>query len=173
MNITGVPSMGMAAFDQKITTLLINYEAPGAAVAVSRNGRVIIARGYGLLDANDPNSQTMPANRFRIASVSKPITAMAILALIESGQLSLNTNVWNLLSPQYPLLPGCSLTSDIDQITVRQLLNHTAGWDNNVYDPMFQVDQIAQQVGVPAPADRGTIIRYMWSHPLAHPPGSQ
>ena len=173
MKITGMPNTGMASFDQQIITLLEKYGAPGAAVAVSHNGQVIIARGYGLLDANDPNAQMMPANRFRIASASKPITAMAILALIESGQLLLDTNVWNLLSPQYPLLPRRSLAAGVDQITIRHLLNHTAGWDNNVYDPMFQVDQIAQLVGVPAPADRATIIRYMWSHPLAHPPGNQ
>src|SRR5262249_26739781 len=172
LSVTGLPSTGMTAFDQKIIGVLTTWHIPGATLAVSRNGRVIIARGYGFIEKG---VQTMPANRFRIASVSKPITAMAILHLIEhsNGQLTLETKIWDLLHSQYPLLPGRSLAPGVDQITVRQLLNHTAGWDNKVYDPMFDVHQIAQQIGVPPPADRTAIIRYMWSHQLAHIPGSQ
>jgi len=110
----------------------------------------------------------MPANRFRIASVTKPITAMAILHLIDTGQLTLDTKVYDLLKSQYPLQPNLGpLAPGVDQITVRQLLNHTAGWGKEAihYDPMFDVRQISLQVGVPPPADRKAIIQYMWSIP--------
>jgi len=73
--VVGFPVTGMLAFDQVIIDLMNTYAVPGAALAVSRNGTIVIERGYGLLDLNDPDSQATAGNSFRIARVSKPITA--------------------------------------------------------------------------------------------------
>src|SRR5215469_15316132 len=103
--VVGFPVTGMLAFDQVIIDLMNTYAVPGAALAVSRNGTIVIERSYGLLDLNDPDSQATAANSFRIASVSKPITAMAILKLIEqNGPLILESFVWELLKEDFPLL---------------------------------------------------------------------
>jgi len=170
--VVGFPVTGMLAFDQVIIDLMNAYAVPGAALAVSRNGTVVIERGYGLLDLNDPDSQATAANSFRIASVSKPITAMGILKLIEqNGPLKLNSLVWDLLKEDFPLLPGKSLALGVDQIQIVHLLQHSAGWDYAVYDPMFDVDKIAVEVGMAPPADQRAIIRKMWSQPLVNPPG--
>jgi CubicO group peptidase (beta-lactamase class C family)/catechol 2,3-dioxygenase-like lactoylglutathione lyase family enzyme len=175
IGIAGFPSSGMLAFDQVIIDLMNTYAVPGTAIAVSRDGTVVIERGYGLLDLNDPNSQATAVNPFRVASVSKPITAMTILKLIEqNGPLTLESLVWELLKDDFPLLPGQTLAIGVDQIRIRHLLQHSAGWDDSVYDPMFDVDKIAKEVGMPPPADQRAIIRKMWSKPLVNnPPGSK
>ena len=156
--VVGFPVTGMLAFDQVIIDLMNAYAVPGAALAVSRNGTVVIERGYGLLDLNDPDSQATAANSFRIASVSKPITAMGILKLIEqNGPLKLNSLVWDLLKEDFPLLPGKSLALGVDQIRILHLLQHSAGWDYSVYDPMFDVDtdeSTSPQHPSPAPHHR-------------------
>ena len=62
----------------------------------------------------------------------------------------------------------------IGEITVRNLLEHSGGWDRNVsYDPMFMSQDIARAVGTPEPVDCITIIRYMLGQPLDFDPGSQ
>jgi CubicO group peptidase (beta-lactamase class C family) len=173
IQITGVPKTGMASLDLMITDLMSAWSVPGMALAVSRNGEIIVARGYGLLDQSNLNNPVNAGNTFRIASVTKPITAVAILQLIPQGKLTLDTPVWPLLKDDYPLFPGKALAQGVDKITIRHLLQHTAGWD--IYpDPMFDVDRIADLTGTPRPADKGTIIRYMWSTPLNNTsPGSR
>lgn len=172
--ITGFPTTAMLTFDQVIIDLMNSYYVPGAALAVSRDGTIIIERGYGLLDLEDLASQVTVANSFRIASISKTITAMTILKLIEqNSSLILESFVWELLKGEYPLLPGESLAPGVDQIRIVHLLQHSAGWDDSVYDPMFDVDNIAKQVGMPAPADQRAIVRSMWSRPLVNNPGSK
>jgi CubicO group peptidase (beta-lactamase class C family) len=174
MGISGAPSKGMQAFDQVIADLMGTYSIPGLALTVSRNGNRIIDRGYGLLDTSDPASQTTAQNSFRIASVSKPITAMALLKLLTQGVFSLDTLAFNLLKDDYPLLSGATFATGVDQITILHLLQHSSGWSDDVYDPMLDVVHIANTVAGtwPPPADRKQIIQRMWSVPLVNPPGT-
>jgi len=173
--ISGAPIAGMRAFDQVFLVLMDTYSVPGLALAVSRDGNKIIERGYGLLDRDDPGSQVTAQNSFRIASMSKPITAMALIRLLGQQVFTLDTQVYTLLSPTFALLPGKTLATGVAQITIRQLLQHSAGWSDVSYDPMFDVKNIAQNVtGTwPPPANQAQIIQTMWSQPLVNAPGSQ
>jgi CubicO group peptidase (beta-lactamase class C family) len=85
-------------------------------VLVVRDGVVVHRAGYGLanVELGVPNR---PETVFRIASVTKPFTAMAILQLCERGKLRLDDR----LAPYFPDFP------DAARITVRQVLTHTAG----------------------------------------------
>src|SRR3712207_5689223 len=76
----------LAAYDRAMLSLLARWGVPGAALAVAKDGRLVLARGYGLanIEADEP---VRPTSIFRIASVTKPITAMAILKLVEQGRL--------------------------------------------------------------------------------------
>jgi CubicO group peptidase (beta-lactamase class C family) len=174
MGISGAPDKGMRSFDQVIINLMSTYSVPGLALTVSRDGNRIIERGYGLLDTGDPASQVNAQNAFRIASVSKPITAMALLKLLGQGVFTLDTLVFNLLKDDYPLLPGSTLATGVDQITIRHLLQHSAGWSDADYDPMSRVVEIANKVATwPPPANPNQIIQFMWSKPLTNtPPGT-
>src|SRR5689334_471724 len=67
----------LAAFDQVIQRVMERWDLPGGALAVSRDGRLVLSRGYGLADVVD-DRPFEPSSRCRIASDTKPITAVAI-----------------------------------------------------------------------------------------------
>ncbi len=101
--------------------------APGAAVAVVKDGELIHAKGYGRANVewNIPNT---PDTVFRLASVTKQFTATAIIMLAGQGTLSVDDPITRFF-PDYP-------TSGHD-ITVQHLLNHTSGIFSYTSDPEF------------------------------------
>jgi N-acyl-D-amino-acid deacylase len=140
---------------------------PGAAVAVMKDGRLVFARGYGYADTAT-GAPVMPDTLFRIASVSKPITAACILTLVEAGRLSLDATAFPLLDLGQPV------DARINRITIRNLLEHTGGWDRDIsFDPLFKMVTIARAMGVQSPPDGKTVIRYMLAQPLEFDPGSR
>src|SRR5262245_35217523 len=91
--------------------------AVGLSIGVARKGQVILAKSYGLADAE----LDVPANKdtmFRIGSVTKQFTAAAIMRFVEQGKLSLDDDLSKYI-PDFPLQGNA--------VTVRQLLNHTSG----------------------------------------------
>jgi CubicO group peptidase (beta-lactamase class C family) len=105
----------------------------GLSVAYGRDGSVEFEHGYGFADADGKEAVT-PEHRFRIASVSKPITATAVMICVEKGLLELDTKVFG---PQGIL--GGDHSGDVAAITVDHLLTHTSGgWANDKNDPMFK-----------------------------------
>jgi CubicO group peptidase (beta-lactamase class C family) len=126
---------------QTVTNFMTTHGVPGASVAISHEGRLVFAQGYGVTDPAT-NVAVTPSHLFRIASVSKPITAVAIFRLIEAGLLNLGDRVFGangLLGTTFgtPAAPPNPLYGpNIDQITVQHLLEHTSGWAQS-QDPMF------------------------------------
>jgi N-acyl-D-amino-acid deacylase len=170
--VSGAAAPGMSALDEMMTSLMQQWEIPGGALAVVKDGRLVFAHGYGWAD-RDAGKMVQPDSLFRIASVSKPITAAAILVLVEQGRLDLDAKVLDILKP--PVVPS-DVVGDKrwKKITVRQLLQHTAGFDRERgFDPMFRSDEIAKATGTPAPADATAIIHYMLGRPLDFDPGSK
>ena len=160
-----------APFDREVEAFMQAREVPGGALAVVKDGRLVYAKGYGWAD-RDKHTPVEPTSLFRIASVSKPFTAVAVLQLVEQGQLSLDTRAFDLLG--LAPLPGHVMDPRLNAITVRQLLEHTGGWDRDKsFDPMFMSRQIAQAVGTKPPADPEAIIRYMLGQPLQFDPGTK
>jgi beta-lactamase family protein len=80
--ITGTPVPGMASFDLVVTDFMRKLAIPGGAVAVMRDGKLIYARGFGYADVEN-KTLVQPDAVFRIASVSKTLTATAIMELVE------------------------------------------------------------------------------------------
>jgi CubicO group peptidase (beta-lactamase class C family) len=172
--LTGAAVPGMASFDQSVPALLKKYGIPGGAVAVVHNGKLFYARGFGYADVTNKVS-VAPDALFRIASVSKPITSAAIMKLVEDGKLALDDRVAPLIAHLTPA-PGATVDPRWEQITIRQLLDHTGGWDRDKpggFDPMFVSAVAAAAVGAPAPASAETIIRYMKGKPLDFNPGEK
>jgi N-acyl-D-amino-acid deacylase len=173
--ISGAAVPGMEAYDLRIADLMRKYAIPGGAVAVLRDGRLIYARGFGYADV-ETKTPVQPDALFRIASVSKPITGVAIMRLVGEGKLKLDDRVAPFIAHLTPA-QGASVDPRWEQITVRQLLNHTGGWDrdkpNGGFDPMFRPAIAATAVGAPAPASAETIIRYMKGMPLDFNPGEK
>jgi CubicO group peptidase (beta-lactamase class C family) len=170
---TGMFVPELSIVDVDVSQFMQKWNLPGGSIAVVKDGRLIYARGFGEADKNTP---VVPDNLFRIASLSKPITAMAVMKLIEDGLLQPESLVFGeqgiLNNPEYNVIED----ERIKLITVRHLLEHTAGWDreaNHIGDPMFNSIKIAKERQVEAPANPVAIIQYVLSHPLDFAPGTK
>jgi CubicO group peptidase (beta-lactamase class C family) len=167
------PGHPLASFDREMEDFMKARQIPGGALAVVKDGRQVYARGYGWAD-RDRKAPVRPDTLFRIASLSKPFTAVAIMKLVEQKRLDLNDRAFERLDLQP--LPNLDATPDprLKQITLQQLLHHTAGWDRaKSGDPMFRSRVIAQAAGTPPPAMPEAIIRYMLGRSLDFDPGSR
>lgn len=170
--VNGRPDSELPSFDEAIARILELTDAPGAALAVARDGRLVLAKGYGYADAltREPMS---PTSRFRIASVSKPITAVATLKLVEEGRLSLDDRVVGVLD--FGMSEADSLDPRIRDITVGDLLYHSGGWDRerSGFDPPFAADRIAMALGERPPATASMMVEFMLRQELDFDPGSR
>lgn len=108
---------------------LISNDSPGFAVLVIKDGRAAFKQGYGLADLGTKTPITSSTN-FRLASVTKQFTAMAIMLLAHDGKLSYDDTVARFF-PEFPAY-GRS-------ITIRQLLTHTSGLPDyeDIYERKF------------------------------------
>lgn len=171
--ISGETNAALAPFDRLMSSFVTEHQVPGAALAVTRQGRLVYARGFGLADV-EAHEPVRPASLFRIASVSKPITAVAVLQLVEQGRLKLDDKVFGLLGLEPHLASGKNLDDRWRNVTVEQCLRHTGGWDREVSgDPIGQAREIAAALGVSSPAGPVEIVRYMLGRPLDFEPGAR
>ncbi len=98
---TGAAVPKMTALDDAMTSLLRKWEIPGGSLAVMKDGRLVFARGYGFAD-RELKQPVQPDSLFRVASVSKPITAAAVLVLVEQKRLDLDAKALDVLKPILP-----------------------------------------------------------------------
>ncbi len=148
-----------------------NWSIKGASVAVAREGKLLYARGFGYSSVND-SVPVEPYHRFRVASVSKLITAVAVMKLQEEGRLSLNDKVFgpgNILDDTIFSHPKDRRVFDI---TVAHLLSHEGGWSQRYGDQMFMPDVIARSLDKKMPVDIYDIIRFALSKNLHFTPGT-
>lgn len=101
----------------RIFELYGGTSSPGCALGVSRNGRVVYERGYGMANL-ETGTPITPASIFHVASISKQFTAMSIMLLAHDGKLSVDDDIRKYL----PEIPNYGTT-----ITIRHLLTHTSG----------------------------------------------
>jgi hypothetical protein len=99
--ITGVAGAGFARLDQIMLETLKEKRIPGASLAISKDGRLVLARGYGLANV-ETNEPVRPTSLFNLASCTKPFTAVAILKLADQGKLKLDDRVFRLLADVVP-----------------------------------------------------------------------
>ena len=158
--------------DQTIERFMNQWEIKGASLAIMKDGKLIYSKGYGYAD--EENEVKTDVNHiFRIASVSKLITAAGIMKLVENGILSLDDKVFG----EEGILSDTTLYAPIkdkrvNNITVENLLRHQGGFTNRAGDPMFCPVDIAEKMDVPAPADLNTIIKFVLSRRLGFTPGT-
>jgi CubicO group peptidase (beta-lactamase class C family) len=95
---------------------------PGISIAVIHNGEIEWAQGFGVaqLDGAPVTAETL----FQSGSISKPVAAMAALRLVQEGKLSLDTDVNQALT-SWRIPPSAAAPGAV--VTLRELLNHTAG----------------------------------------------
>jgi uncharacterized protein (TIGR03437 family) len=165
---------GFEPIDAAFRAFLETYSLPGAAIAIAKEGRLVLAKGYGLADV-EQGQAVQPDSRFRFGSIGKTITAIAVMKLVQGGKLSLDSRAFDILSDIRPR-SGRLGDSRISAITIRNLLTHSGGWDaaksgEPIAAPFSQ--QIASAMGVPFPPPPTAIISYILDRRLDFDPGAQ
>jgi N-acyl-D-amino-acid deacylase len=169
--ISGKPNKDLAPFDEMMSKFVQKQRVPGAALAVSRHSQLVYARGFGWANV-EGKRQAQPESQFRIASVSKPITATAVLQLVQNSKFGLNDRVFDVLPAKDWLPPKHD--QRLRQITVRQLLHHTAGWDRDVsFDPIGRPLEIAKALNHRLPVGPAEVVRYTLTLNLDFDPGKR
>lgn len=115
------------ALDALVRRQLADHRIPGASLVVVEGGRQVFAKGYGVADVTTREPVDPERTGFFMASDAKLFTAVAVLQQVEEGRLDLRSDVNRYLKTfriedRYPGHP----------VTVRDLLTHTAGFDNNI-----------------------------------------
>jgi len=114
---------------QKIDAIFSAPDSPGLAVLVRKGGKTVFERGYGLRDLRTKTRIDAKTN-FRLASVTKQFTAMAIMLLAHDGKLHYDDK----LTQYFPEFPAYGA-----DITLRDLLNHTSGLPD--YEDLMNVEE--------------------------------
>ncbi len=170
---TGNPNPDLRPFDRMMAEFVARHRIPGAAFALSRGGRLIYQRGYGFADV-EKREPVAPDALFRIASISKPLTAVAVLQLAERGWLKLGDPVLDHVSLRPHLEPGEAMDPRWKAITIRQLLQHSGGWDREQsFDPIGRPEAIAKSLGISLPVRPADLVRYMLGRKLDFDPGER
>jgi CubicO group peptidase (beta-lactamase class C family) len=147
------------------------YDVPGLSIAVAVKGRPAYVEAFGVADRETGEALTTQ-HRFRIASISKPVTSTGIFTLLEARKLRLADYLFgpdSILGNDYPTssslqrMMGSRVRADVEQITIEHLLTHTVGaWGNESRDPMFMNQGMTHR----------ELIAWTLEHmPLTHPPG--
>jgi len=176
--VTGDSEPELTVFDAALQGYMGEKRLRGATLAVSRNGRQLLSRGYGYFDAEE-RTPMPPDAMLRLASNAKPLTAMLVQKLARDKRLSLDTRVREFLDIKPPA--GRKLDDRWNDITVKMLLDHKGGWDRKEaieghpdgLDPMFEHALIAKELNRTAPLKPRDFIDYMAGQPLQFQPGEK
>ncbi|WP_163010729.1 serine hydrolase [Streptomyces dangxiongensis] len=144
-------------------TFMRDFEVPGLSLAVAKGGRLVYAAGFGLADKTT-GTQVTPSSLFRIASVSKPITAVALMRLAAEGRIHPDED--RVFGPGGRLSAlGTPVDSRAAQIGVRHLMEHSCGgWSNAApNDPMYSKPELSA---------RDLITDVLTHRSLDHAPGT-
>jgi len=163
--VSGDAVAGLKPFDELLLQFMMQNSVPACSLAVGRKGRLVYARGFGFADAKQTQPVT-PESLFRIASVSKPITSVAVLQLLQAGKISLD-------EPVLKYVKATVKDQRWQRVTISHCLQHRLGMDRaKSGDPINKVPQIARDLNVPYPVSAEQVMRWSMGRPLDHDPGT-
>jgi D-alanyl-D-alanine carboxypeptidase len=148
------PDRKAAAIDALAVSYVKAGKSPGLAVGVMHAGKIVLAKGYGFANAEQSTPVT-PATVFRINSMTKQFTATGIMLLAERGKLRTDSS----LADFFPDFPRAA------EITIKQLLTHTAGLSSYDTKPDFRAFSLE-------PHSTSQLIQWIRSDPFVADPGT-
>jgi CubicO group peptidase (beta-lactamase class C family) len=182
----GMSADRLARIDNVFQTAIANNEVPGVAAIIVRNGKIIYHKAFGSAD-NQSNRSLKKDDIFRIASMSKAITATAVMMLWEEGKFVLDEPISKYI-PEFknPTLiksfsfKDTTYTTELakSEITIRHLLTHTSGLGYGVIDGEEQFKAIYKKAGITdlfstEPVKIGDSVKKLAKLPLHHNPGEK
>ena len=188
---TGIYVPSMRASDSLDTNFMATYGIPAATVALAKDGKLVYMRAFGTADQNG-KELTEPYHMFRIASLSKQITSTAIMKLMEEGKLNLTDHPFGKggILDTVPYFHNANITdARIYQITLRNLLEHTAGWNRDIpitpsplppypygfssSDPISFPLHVTLTLGEDNPVTERALIKFLLERGLDVDPGTE
>lgn len=170
------PATLATALDAAMADTMSRFGVRSAALAVARDGVVLVSRGYTWAEPGFPITQ--PSALFRQASVSKLFTSAAAQALHDDNVMGLDTPMFSFLGVSTPLPSDISVDSRVALITSRQAATRTTGMHRDLFGrrpdgtngnaTMRDVALLAGRVGPPTQDD---VVRYAYGMPLVTDPG--
>jgi len=150
-----VPAADVPAADRLMARLMSSDNVPGAALALIKDGKIVLEKGYGLRDV-ETHALVTTATLFNIGSISKSFTALGIAQLVDQGRVALDAPIIGYISDFKLSDPHAA-----QAMTLRQLLSHTSGLPaDEQWPPMV-------------PPTRDGIVGEFASIPVAAPPGTR
>jgi CubicO group peptidase (beta-lactamase class C family) len=157
----GMRDADLALIDSRINGYMSRYAIPGLSIAITKGERLVFAKGFGYADSS-VRERMNPSHTLRIASISKPVTAVAVSELVENGKLSVENRVFGTGAILGKKFGTKAYSEAVKAIRVRHLLQHTSGFTNDGGDPMFFDGSMSQ----------AALIGWMLDNrPLKAPPG--
>ncbi len=157
-------------FDTAILRFMQQWGIKGGSFAIMRNDSLLYAKGYGYANIQD-STECDVRHIFRVASVSKLITAVAIMRLHETGFLSVNDRVFGENGILNDTIFLNFRSKHIQKITIEHLLRHTAGFSNPHGDAAFNPDLVARWLDKELPLSMDDMVEYASRNKLRARPG--
>ena len=138
----GDPAELEAFLDGFFASAMEQYHVPGLVFVIVKDGEIFLAKGYGFADLDTERKVDPRTTGFLVASVSKLITATAVMQLVDQGKLDLHRDVNTYLSDfQLPsVFPN--------PVTAHHLLTHTAGFDEQFFGGAARQPEELRPLGV-------------------------
>lgn len=165
----GIPQF--AELEEQTLAFMKANQLPALSVAVSRDGKILYDRSFGLSDL-ERRTTIKSGQPMRISGLSQMITVVAAMKLVDEGKLKLDQPVYSLLG----LEPWKKVAVDArsSNITVLHLLRESAGHDNSqVPEPGFQPRTMVASMKTKGLVTPDQVVQYMMSQPLSFAPGEQ
>jgi N-acyl-D-amino-acid deacylase len=168
---TGKEAKGLEPLDEGVIAIMRRHGIPGAALAIAKDGKLVLAKGYGWSNL-ETGDHVKPDTLFGVASLSKSLTAVAILKLVEQGKLKLDDKPFVMLAHIRPH-PGVQPDPRLKDITVHHLLIHAGGWDvKKSGDPVNWTTEMQYRRGDRVPVTPEQLISFTLGVRLDFDPGT-
>lgn len=171
----GVSTQKLAQIDVALRREIDLKTMPGAVVAIARKGKLVYYKAFGMLDAEA--AVPMPKDAiFRIASMTKPLTAVGALTLAEQGRLMLNEPVTTYL-PQLKNMEVATPTGNEPALrapTVQDMMRHTGGVTYPSAPSDVEASAVSKQYSqLTGELDSTEFLAKLGSFPLHYQPGTK
>lgn len=158
--------------DRQANKFLRQWNLTGLTMSIVKNGKLVYAHGFGYSDM-EAKQPVSPGQLFRVASVSKLITATAIMKLVERKVISLDSKVFGPKAIIKDSVFNHVKDKRLYSITIRQLLAHSGGWTAAYGDPAFNSLVVIERTGETGAATMDSYCRFIASRRLHFTPGTR